>query len=61
MSSKTVSMIKSTSTADKKLMSVVAQFYMKLPEEVIDHAIENLSRDAKRKVKKEKQLEKSLG
>lgn len=60
MSSKTVSMIKSTSTADKKLMSVVAQFYMKLPEEVIDHAIENLSRDAKRKVKKEKQLDKKI-
>lgn len=60
MSPKTVSMIKSTSTTDKKLMSVVAQFYMKLPEEVIDHAIENLSRDAKRKVKKEKQLDKKI-
>ncbi|MCM1506659.1 MAG: hypothetical protein NC177_05940 [Ruminococcus flavefaciens] len=60
MSSKTISMIKSTSTADKKLMSIVAQFYMKLPEEVIDHAIENLSRDAKRKVKKEKQTDKKI-
>ena len=54
MSSKTISMIKNSSSVDKKMISTVAQFYMKLPEEVINHAIENLSRDEKRKIKKEK-------
>lgn len=60
MSSKTVSMIKNTSASDKKLLSTIAQFYMKLPPEVIDHAIENLSRIDKRKIQKEKQLEKKI-
>lgn len=60
MSAKLVSMHKNNSATDKKLMSLVAQFYMKLPKEVIENAIENLSRDPKRKVKKEKQSEKRI-
>lgn len=60
MSSKTISMIKNSSSVDKKMISTVAQFYMKLPEEVINHAIENLSRDEKRKIKKEKQIERKV-
>lgn len=60
MSAKLVSMHKNNSATDKKLMSLVAQFYMKLPEDVIENAIEKLSRDAKRKVRKEKQSEKRI-
>ena len=38
-------------------ISLISKFYMKLPEEVIDFAINRLSRDVKRKVKKEKRTE----
>ncbi len=38
-------------------ISLISKFYMKLPEEVIDFAINQLSRDVKRKVKKEKRAE----
>ena len=38
-------------------ISVMSKFYMKLPEEVIDFALNQLSRDVKRKVRREKRTE----
>lgn len=38
-------------------ISLISKFYMKLPEEVINFALNQLSKDVKRKVKKEKRIE----
>lgn len=56
MSSKLVATHKN-STCNAGQISLISRFYMKLPGEVIDFAMNQLSRDVKRKVKKEKRTE----
>lgn len=56
MSSKLVSSPKNN-LCNVGQISVMSKFYMKLPEEVIDFALNQLSRDVKRKVRREKRTE----
>lgn len=60
MPSKNVSMLKNNLSLDNKIMPKIAQFYKKLPEEVINSAINNLGRDERRNIKKEKNFEKKI-
>ena len=49
-------MSKGSSMSDKKLLSSLVQFYIKLPEEIIEQAIEKLSRKDRRDAQGKKKL-----
>ncbi|MDE6426923.1 MAG: hypothetical protein K2K89_12440 [Ruminococcus sp.] len=60
MSPKAISMNKGTSMSDKKLFSSLVQFYIKLPEEIIEKAIEKLSRKDRRDAQSKKKLNEKI-
>lgn len=60
MSPRANSMSRSTSMLDEKTTSFVVKFYMKLPEEIINKAIEELNSPGRKKASKKKKLDEKM-
>lgn len=52
--------IRSKSSSDEKLISFMEKFYIKLPENILEKAMDKLNRDARKKIEKVNTMEKKI-